>query len=253
MSRAILGTIRYAVSVNPFSTAFTRGLPHGILAAVHLPNPSDEIPESILHRLHADERSHVMELAGKRRNEWIGGRIAAKVAARAIGVDLPALLSDNYGAPRAPRSLTVSIAHKESLAVALVARGAHGTVGVDFEQIGRDRRDIAPKVLTPAEHEEILGLREDRQWTAILLRFAIKEAIYKALAPRMRRFIAFNEAEISDLANGSATVTLSLEGGHSPDQLEVNYDWIADGVIATARVRWEPPSGPIKTLEVRPK
>ena len=249
----MLSTIRYAVCVNPFSTAFTRGLPHGILAAVHLPNSSDEIPESILHRLHADERSHAMELSGKRRNEWIGGRIAAKVAARSIGVELPALLSDNFGAPQAPRALSVSIAHKDRLAVALVARRTHGIVGVDFEQIGRDRRDIAPKVLTPAEHEEILKLREDRQWTAILLRFAIKEAIYKALAPRMKRFIAFNEAEISDLANGSATVRLRLDGETTPDDIEVNYDWIADGVIATARVRWDPPSGPIKAPQVRPK
>jgi phosphopantetheine--protein transferase-like protein len=252
MSRAILSTIRYALFVNPFSTAFTRGLPHGILVAVHLPEPSDEIPESILHRLHADERTYVMELAGKRRNEWVGGRIAARVAARSIGVELPALLSDNFGAPRAPRSLTVSISHKDRLAVALVARRAHGTVGVDFEQIGRDRRDIAPKVLTAAEHDEIKLLRADRQWTAILLRFAIKEAIYKALAPRLRRFIGFNEAEISDLANGSATVRLNLEGGGNPDEIEVNYDWIADGVIATARVRWDPSSVPIKTPEVRP-
>lgn len=253
MSRAILITIRYALDVNPFSTAFTRGLPHGILAAVHLPKPSDDIPDSILHRLHADERNHVMELAGKRRNEWIGGRIAARVAARSIGVELPALLADNFGAPRAPKSLTVSIAHKDHLAVALVARRAHGSVGVDIEKIGRDRRDIAPKVLTPAEHSEIMLLKEERQWTAILLRFAIKEAIYKALAPRMKRFIGFNEAEISNLANGSATVRLNLEGELSPDEIEVNYDWIADGVIATARVRWGPPPGPIKTPEVRPK
>ena len=214
-------------------------MPHGIAAAVHLPKPSDEIADSILHRLHADEREHAAQLKGRRRIEWIGGRLAARVAARQMGVDIPALLPDPYGAPRAPKHLTVSIAHKEGLAFALIARKAHGAVGIDFEVTGRDRSAIGPKVLNAFEQAEVDSLAPNRQWTAILLRFAIKEALYKALAPRMKRYIGFQEVQISELANGSAQVKLELREGDPPSHAEVKYEWIPAGLVTTARVRWD--------------
>lgn len=214
-------------------------MPHGIVAAVHLPKPSDAIPDSILHRLHAEEREHAAELKERRRIEWIGGRLAARVAARQLGVELPALLPDSYGAPQAPKHLTVSIAHKEGLAFALIARKAHGAVGIDFEVLGRDRSAIAPKILNEFEQAEVNALATHRQWTAILLRFAIKEALYKALAPRMRRYIAFDEVQVSELANGSACVALSLREGDPPSHAEVKYEWISAGLVTTARVRWD--------------
>ena len=237
--QAGFSTIRYVEGVNAFSTAFTRGLPHGIAVAVHLPTSSDEIPEAVLHRLHADERMYAQELNGKRRNEWVGGRLAARSAARALGVELPALLADNFGAPKAPKSISISIAHKEGLAVALIARRANGIIGLDFETLGRDRRQIAEKVLVPAEQAEVSALPDERQWTAILLRFAIKEAIYKALAPRLRRYISFDEAEVSDLSNGSASVKLNLKGDMCPTHIEARYDWMPEGLVTSVRVRWE--------------
>ena len=222
-----------------FSTAFTRGLPHGILAAVHLPEHPDEIPTKVLHRLHVDERSHAEGLTARRRVEWIGGRLAAKTAASALGVDLGALLSDEYGAPQAPKSLTISISHKNNLAIALVARRKHGLVGVDLEYFGRDRTHIAPKILTTREQADVESLVEERRWTAILLRFAIKEAIYKALAPRLQRYIAFDEAEISAIAEGEAKITLTLQEGVPPRKIEGRYDWLHEGLVASVRVHWD--------------
>ena len=108
-----------------------------------------------------------------------------------------------------------------------------------MEHLGRDRREIASKVLNELEASEVAALREDRQWTSILLRFAIKEAIYKGIAPRLRRYVGFEEAQITRLANGSACVELTLKDGNEPTHIEARYDWIPDGLLATARVRWE--------------
>lgn len=239
MAQAVLSIIRYCIGVQAFSTAFTRGLPHGVIAAVHLPETSDDIAPAILQRLHADERMHADGLTGKRRVEWIGGRLAARAAAKTIGTDLGPLLSDSFGAPTAPPALTISIAHKEGLAIALVARRKHGVVGVDLEFLGRDRREIAPKILVEAEQHEIAALDEHRQWTAILIRFAIKEAIYKALAPRLQRYIGFDEACISDVANGGATIHLQLKPGDSPTHIEARYNWMPEGLVTTVRARWD--------------
>ena len=225
--------------MNAFSTAFTRGLPHGIVAAVHLPNPSDEISPKILHRLHADERVFVESLGGKRRNEWIGGRLAARVAASAIGFDLGPLLPDDYGAPSAPKSLTISIAHKDQLAIALVARKKYGSVGVDFEIIDRERTHIASKILVPNEMKDVEALGEERQWNAVLLRFALKEAVYKAIAPRARRYIGFDEAEISNVSDGYANINLMLKTGQEPKEIDGRYDWMPEGLVTSVRVRWD--------------
>ena len=225
--------------MNAFSTAFTRGLPHGIVAAVHLPAPSDEIPTKILHRLHADERVFVETLSGKRRTEWVGGRLAARVAASAIGFDLGPLLADDYGAPAAPKSLSISIAHKDQLAIALVARRKHGSVGVDLEVIDRDRSHIASKILVPSEMDDIEPLSDQRRWNAVLLRFALKEAVYKAIAPRARRYIGFDEAEVSNVADGHATIKLMLKSGQEPKEIDGRYDWMPEGLVTSVRVRWD--------------
>ena len=225
--------------MNAFSTVFTRGLPHGILAAVYLPNPSDDFPPKFLHRLHVEERTFAETLSGKRRIEWIGGRLAARISASALGSELNPLLSDEYGAPVAQKNVSVSISHKNQLALALVARKKNGFIGVDYEVPGRDRAHIASKVLLPSELETVERLEESRKWNAVLLRFSIKESIYKAIAPKARRYIGFDEAEVSEVSNGQARIKLMLKSGQEPKEIDGRYDWMPEGLVTSVRVRWE--------------
>ncbi len=221
-----------------YSTAFTRGLPHGILAAVHLPKTPYDLPDQVLQKLHDDEQAHAATLSPLRCREWVGGRLAARVAASALGFTLGPLLPDAFGAPQGPKALSVSISHKGNLAVALVAKRSQGDVGVDLEHIGRDRAQIASKILVPRELEEIKDLPPDRKWNAILTRFALKEATYKALAPTLRRYVGFHEAEVSSVANGKAVIQLSLKEGTPPKSIAGRYDWIQQDILTTVQVRW---------------
>ena len=239
ISRAATGTIRYCDSVNAFSTAFTRGLPHGLIVAVHLPESIDDIPTAILHRLHAEEREYAASLAGYRLVQWIGGRLASRLAVRALGMELGPLMTDERGAPGCPKNLSISIAHKKHLAVAIASRRDQGLVGVDLEVVGRDRSHIGEKVLTSQEMTDVEELPEDRQWIATLVRFALKEATYKALAPRLGRYISFDEAQISNIKNGSADVRLMLTSSDGPSSLEGRYEWMPEGLITTVRARWD--------------
>lgn len=211
---------------------------HGLLGAVHLPETPDPVPDSVLKRLLPEEQVHARGLRGFRQVQWVGGRLAARAAVDSLGVAMGPLLSDGYGAPKAPKPLTISIAHKRHLAVAMVAQRRHGLVGVDLEVRGHARMGIAPRVLTPDEMSEIEHLPLDRQWTSVLMRFAIKEAIYKALAPRLRRYIGFEEAYVFPHTDGSVDVTMHLREGDPAPQLEAEYTWLPQGLIATARARW---------------
>ena len=126
--------------------------------------------------------------------------------------------------------------------LAIAARADLGVLGVDLEELGRPRLHVAKVVLTPTELEVVSRLPPERRWVATLLRFSIKEAIYKALAPRLQRYIGFEEAEVTLRLDGTASVTLSLSQGEAPTSLDVRYHWLDGGFLSSVRARWgEPP------------
>ncbi len=214
-------------------------MPHGLLAAVNLPPSLDVLPEPVLRRLHPAEREQALQMRGSRQIQWVGGRLAAKVAVNALGVDMGALLSGPRGEPKASKALSISISHKQHLALALVAKKRHGIVGMDFETIGKDRRHIANKILLPQELSAVEALPDHRQWTAMLLRFSLKEAIYKAIAPRLQRYIGFDEAFVEIGRDGETNIDLRLENDQTPVHIEGRYEWLHEGLVSTVRVRWD--------------
>lgn len=109
------------------------------------------------------------------------------------------------GAPVLPRGHG-SIAHKagpERVVAAAIA--AEHLVGIDLERALPPRQPIERRILT-AREQAVLGT--DRRQVA--LAFAIKEAIYKAVDPVVRRYVGFTEVEL-DLEAGRATSQLPFE------------------------------------------
>jgi len=139
-----------------------------------------------LAALPASERIHALQFSGFRRREFVAGRTAIH---QLIAGDV-AVLSDDRGAPLVPSGLTGSISHKGSRALAIVAPVEHGHVGVDLERAVAPRGDIGSRILSPRE-PVVTG----KSLTRV---FAIKEAIYKAVDPIVRRYVGFHEVEIID-------------------------------------------------------
>ena len=73
----------------------------------------------------------------------------------------------------------------------MVARAAHGSVGVDLEDYAPARNGIADRILVPEEIAVIGTLPEDRRWIALVLRFVWRIANVKPddsdLSPFERR------------------------------------------------------------------
>ncbi len=158
------------------------------------------------------------------------------------------ILADDRGAPRFPPGVAGSISHKETLAVGLVAAVTSGAtghvsrVGVDVEIEAGEARgtaDIASHVLAEDELAEVAGLDSEARAREVLLRFSAKEAIYKALDPFVRRYVAFHEVSVSPRRDGTAEVRPHLRPGEGPFAVEVSWRREESVILTTARITRE--------------
>ncbi len=224
--------------------------PHGALCGVR--PPSDEIELSaLIAELLPEEQHLAQEMGFFRASTFVAGRLALRAALETVGADRAPLLQDSRGAPTCPAGFVGSIAHKPELAVALAAPAQGYGLGVDVEIYDRERWRILPKILTEAEIAELSAHANDAQpsgpWREALARFAIKEAIYKAVDPFVRRYVGFDEAELLGLSLPEPStlevprfVSTAAELRLARETLAVTVEasW-ADGpfLLATARVR----------------
>lgn len=216
----------------PYQPTPIERTPLGAFASLALPPPGAEVPDEVLAELHEGERAHAATL-GRRRAEWVGGRLALRRAAAHLGLALPAVLVGEKREPLLPPGVTGSIAHKAGRAIALCAPSASGTVGVDLERLVAPRAAIEESVLTAAERAA-LPADGPARIEALLGRFAAKEAIYKALFPRVRRWVGFEEAEVTLTP---PSVTLRLARGEGPFEVELLWRCEGEFVVAAVRLR----------------
>ncbi len=230
-----------AADPTPFSDAGALAMPHGLARMVHLPDRPDPVPGDVLARLPDAEAQHAQTLRGFRQVSFVGGRLALHAAMADLGLPAVPVLPDARGTPVVPDGWTGSVSHKRTLAIALVARARRGTdavtVGIDLETRAPARLGVAPRVLRPAELQAIEPLPLDRRWTALLLRFSTKEAIYKAVDPWVRRWVGFDEAEVTPGLDGLSAVTLHLDPPGPPMSVEAHYRWLPGHVVTTVRIR----------------
>lgn len=221
----------------PFGPAGDLATPHGIAAMTHLPDAGDPVPDAVLAQLPGPEVDHARTLGGFRQVSFVGGRLALHAAMRHIGAPDVPVLPDPRGTPALPGDWTASVSHKRTLAIAMVGRGPAGTLGIDLENLAPARLGIAERVLRPAEQAAIASLPPDRAWIGLLLRFSTKEAIYKALDPYVRRWVGFEEAEVTPGRDGLTDVTLHLAHAEGPFFVDARYRWLPGHVLTTVRIR----------------
>ena len=228
--------------MTPFEQSYRTSYQHGILFGVHLPN-DDVIPDSAWKQMHSIEQQFARTLKGKRKISYVGGRIDARLALKSIHKDKYAITRDPRGAPLIEHKhspLTVSISHKADFAIALINRQRNVTVGVDVEHLLPDRSSIADRVLTEIELDRMRALPVERQWVYLLIIFSFKEAIYKALAPKWKRYIGFDEAIVEPSTDLTAKVSLvPTESDILPTEITARYNWHNNCVITSVRARWQ--------------
>lgn len=171
-----------------------------------------------------EEHALAERLGPVRRRELAAGRTALRSA---LGIET-VILPDDRGAPQLPAGWVGSISHKGSRATALVAPSGAGFIGIDIEVAAAPRMPIEKRILTAAEQRRISDPRE------VTLYFSIKEAIYKAIDPIVRRYVGFTEVELVIATDGGCEVTL-VDPSRLPVTVEARWQE-RDGLwLATAR------------------
>lgn len=227
----------------PFVPSWVKRVRFGVLAGVPLPGGLEPVSASVLARLHPKEAAFASEERGRRQIEVTGGRLAFRAAAGAIGADVSAwpLLADSARVPLGPPGLTVSLTHKEDLAIAFVGDSAAGLVGIDLEGGPRDRSAIMSRVCRPEELSVVQALPEAERWPNVMIRFAVKEAIYKAIAPQLGRFFGFQAARVDVESKHRVAITMFLEAEAPTYDLDSELVWLDDGrLIAMVRAKVSP-------------
>jgi enterobactin synthetase component D len=187
------------------SVVFRFDLPHGRCVGVAVPAP--------LELLAPEEKTMALAMGEARRGTFAAGRVALRAALKDVGVDAAAaILPDDRGAPQVPAGARGSISHKRTLAVGLAAAGGE-PIGVDLEAILPGKIDIARRVLTPREATALIGLPPETHARLVLLHLSLKEAIYKALDPFVRRYVSFQEVGLALHDDGTAAVSFALPEG----------------------------------------
>jgi 4'-phosphopantetheinyl transferase EntD len=209
-------------------------LPHGIVVGVGLPGTGEPVAVDVLNRLLGAEQRYAEGLKGYRQESWVAGRLAMHRALSAVGGPAVPLLTGKGGEVVAPDGWSVSVSHKRTLAVGIACRSNGTSVGVDLEQVEPARLSIADRVLTADEKQAVGELDPSCQWTAILERFSLKEAFYKAVYPHVRRVVRFDELAVVPDLDGAARLEPRL-----PERdfvAEGRTEWFEGYVLATVRL-----------------
>jgi 4'-phosphopantetheinyl transferase EntD len=161
-----------------------------------------------------EEAVRVARAVPVRQREFVAGRVLARQALALLGGPQTAIPAGEDRLPCWPPGYTGSISHSRQVAAAAVARLTDvAAIGIDIEEIGRVRTELAPQIASPAELAGQLTRLPDRQ-VALGVIFSAKEAFYKAQFPITRRFLGFLDVEVDlDPDAGGFTVWRTAASG----------------------------------------
>ena len=188
-------------------------------------------PRLPLTPVYPQEGAAIARAVPKRRNEFLAGRQAARIALSAIGGPSVALPSGADRLPLWPDGFTGSITHCDDLCLA-VATPHTRAVGIDVEPATALPRDLWDAILLPEEQNAIVDT-PDPGLTAKLI-FSAKEAAYKAQYPISRVLYGFHDMHLTLGAGRFQAMFCSAVGPFQPGDCIQGRVYIDSRHIVTA-------------------
>ena len=207
-------------------------LPNIVLLAEMPPDRADPA------HLHSDEYRLIERAVQKRQREFAAGRLLARALLGELNLAVPAVLSDADRVPVWPEGVVGSITHCASLcAVAMADAAVSAGIGIDVEPASPMNHELLPQVLRPIERERLSALPPSLQPMGGILVFSIKEAVYKAIYPRRRVFLDFQQVEIAFEGEDGFVAEVLVPGAGLPEFPRIRGRYrIARGHVAAAVV-----------------
>jgi 4'-phosphopantetheinyl transferase EntD len=153
-------------------------------------------PDAVLF---PEEEALVAKAVEKRRREFATARACARSALAAFGVPPVPILPGERGAPQWPPGFVGTITHCAGYRAAAVARARDVlTMGLDAEPDEPLPDGVLAMVSLPGERARLRALAAAApvtSWDRLL--FSAKESVYKAWFPVARRWLGFEEADVT--------------------------------------------------------
>lgn len=210
-----------------------------------LPLPAQAVALSV-HRLHAWlGHADLSPLPGvparavrSRQLTFVAGRLCAERALALAGEPLTsALLRGEHGQVLWPPGWRGAISHTDDQAFAAVLPQAHADgLGIDAQPriAGGALEAVLAQCMGDAERQ-LVAAQPDAAWAATVL-FAAKEAGFKAIYGRVRRFVDFTEYRLSRLDGSEGRFELLPKGPSAPDLPALQGCFRAQGDVVLASV-----------------
>ena len=241
-------------------TWFDIQVPEGRCIGVETTNEQECFPQNLSngisvinndHWIHSAFHKEELEFGAKlkkTRNSFLLGRLALR-----IGLDFPdyPILRDNYGRPELKADVLGSISHKSNKGVAIVSRLPKDDcdsdfvlsgLGIDLEMRSRPGKpNIAKRILTANERKSLGNISGITVEEEVLLRFSLKEAIYKAANPLLNQYVGFQEAEVTPHADGTASCKwlLDTKADRSISKLTAHWRKLDENYFLTSASAYE--------------
>jgi 4'-phosphopantetheinyl transferase EntD len=196
-----------ATQLDPsFALAFRQDdHPFGVLVGVSMGTRASQVSAAALEQLVPAERAVAETLRGFRQTQWVGARIAWRVIATQLGCSDAPLLRSESGAPYGPPHLSVSVAHKPTMAIVLAGSRSAGSLGVDLEDDEAAAEAIEHLVFDEEERAAFATMSPAARARARVTAFSFKESIYKAHGDVEQRALTYSDASITFDASGIVT------------------------------------------------
>jgi 4'-phosphopantetheinyl transferase EntD len=208
-------------------------LPAGIESAEVFDGESDD------GELFPEEAVLIAGAAAKRRREFTGVRVCARLALARAGVRPAPIMPGPSGSPLWPTGVVGSMTHCDGYRAAAVGRAdTFAAIGIDAEPHEVLPAGVLRRVASESERTALAGLAAvapEFCWDRML--FSAKESVYKAWFPATGRRLGFCDAEVDLDVSGRFAAHLLVPGPMVGGQRVGTYDgfWaVGRGLVVTA-------------------
>lgn len=189
--------------------------------------------------LFPEEVALVARATEKRRREFTGVRVCARLALARAGFPSAPIMPGPSDSPQWPAGIVGSMTHCDGYRAAAVGRAdAFAAIGIDAEPNLVLPGGVLGRVASESERTALAGLATvspEVCWDRIL--FSVKESVYKAWFPATGRRLGFSDAEVELDASGSFAAQLLVPGPMVGGRQVASLDgfWtVGHGLVVTA-------------------
>ncbi|NRN27836.1 4'-phosphopantetheinyl transferase family protein [Photorhabdus heterorhabditis] len=169
--------------------------------------------DELFGRLNLPFPAQLAKAVNKRRAEYLAARYCARQLLAQLGQPEFNLISGNDRAPIWPQGICGSVSHSAHSVIVLAAPQTNNRlIGVDIETIV-NHQNMNEMIKMVLNDKEILFLNHCHlsPEQVFTLAFSVKESLFKALYPHVKRFFGFEAAEIIALSLENNEIILRLQ------------------------------------------